>query len=183
MWRREVGQYGLRMAEALEKMRAVTIASVHGYAVGGGLLLMALCDLRIAARDAQFFIPEVDLGVPLAWGGIPRLVREIGPAMTRELVMTCRHFTPDEAQAMGLVNRVVPAERLRDETLALANELLAKPSVPLVITKEHVNVAAQAMTAGCTGFGDGDALLAGLSEVESAEAAASYRERLQNRVK
>src|SRR5215471_6624907 len=91
-YRREAGQYGLRAADALEQMRAVTIAQVHGDAVGGGVVLTGVCDLRVAAEDAWFFIPEVDLGLPLSWGGIPRLVREIGPAMTKELVMTCRRF-------------------------------------------------------------------------------------------
>jgi enoyl-CoA hydratase/carnithine racemase len=73
--RREAGQIGLRMADAIEQMRAVTIAQVPGYAVGGGVVLVAACDLRVVAEDAAFFIPEIDLGIPLAWGGIPRLVR------------------------------------------------------------------------------------------------------------
>ena len=67
--------------------------------MGGGLVLAAACDLRIAAASARFSIPEIDLGIPLAWGGIPRLVREIGPALTKELVITCREFSPQEAQA------------------------------------------------------------------------------------
>ena len=68
----------------------------------------------------------MDLGIPLAWGGIPRLVREIGPALTKELVMTCRQFTPAEARAAGLVNRVVPATMLEKEVATLAAELAAK---------------------------------------------------------
>src|SRR5580704_13734106 len=131
--RREGGQLGLRAADALENMRAVTIAQVHGYAVGGGVVLMAACDLRIAADDAVFFIPEIDLGIPLAWGGIPRLVREIGPALTKELVMTCRRFTPAEAKSIGFLNRVVPATQLESEVEQLARELIAKPSVPVAI--------------------------------------------------
>src|ERR1017187_1587269 len=138
LYRREVGQYGLRAADALEQMRAVTIAQVHGFAVGGGVVLMAVCDLRVAADDAVFFIPEIDLGIPLAWGGIPRLVREIGPALTKELVMTCRRFTPAEAKSIGFLNRVVPAARLESEVEQLARELVAKPSVPVVITKEQI---------------------------------------------
>ena len=114
LYRREVGPYGLRASDAIEQMRAVTIAQVHGYAVGGGVVLMAVCDLRVAAEDAWFFIPEIDLGLPLAWGGIPKLVREIGPAMTKELVMTCRRFSPMEAKQMGFVNRVVPLAKLAE---------------------------------------------------------------------
>ncbi|HVR28363.1 MAG TPA: enoyl-CoA hydratase/isomerase family protein, partial [Thermoanaerobaculia bacterium] len=83
--RREAGQRGLRMTNAIEQMRAVTVAQLHGYAVGGGFLLAVSCDLRVAAEDAVFFIPEVELGIPLTWGGVPRLVRELGPALTKEL--------------------------------------------------------------------------------------------------
>lgn len=177
LYRREVGQYGLRAADALEQMRAVTIAQVHGFAVGGGLVLMAVCDLRVAAENAQMFIPEVDLGVPLAWGGIPKLVREIGPALTKELVMTCRRFSPAEAKAAGFVNRVVPEARLAAEVDALAAEIAAKPSVPVAITKEHVNSVAHAMGSGSTAFADGDALLGAVGDEESREAGRIYMDR------
>jgi enoyl-CoA hydratase/carnithine racemase len=181
--RREAGQLGLRMADAIEQMRAVTIAQVHGYAVGGGVVLVAACDLRVAAEDAVFFIPEVDLGIPLAWGGIPRLVREIGPALTRELVMTCRRFSPEEARGAGFVNRVVPPERLSAEVEELAAELCAKPPVPVIITKEHVNAVTRAMGAGSTAFADGDVLLSAAFDPESREAGLAYRERTIGRRK
>jgi len=175
--RREAGQYGLRASDAIEQMHAVTIAQVQGYAVGGGVVLTALCDLRVVAEDAWFFIPEIDIGVPLAWGGIPKLVREIGPAMTKELVMTCRRFGAAEAKAIGFVNRVVPLAKLQAEVEGLAQELLAKPSVPVAITKEHVNAVTRAMSAGITAFADGDLLL-GVSGAEEGRAAArAYRER------
>lgn len=177
LYRREVGQYGLRAADALEQMRAVTIAQVHGYAVGGGLVLVAVCDLRVAAEDAVFFIPEIDIGIPLAWAGIPRLVREIGPALTKELVMTCRRFTPQEAKAIGFLNRVVPAARLQSEVEQLAQELIAKPSAPVAITKEHVNSVARVMGAGMTGFADGDVLLGTIEDEESRAAARVYMEK------
>ena len=98
---------GRRMAEAIEAMGAVTVARIHGHCIGGAVVLAAACDLRVACDSAVFSIPEVDLGIPLAWGGIPRLVREIGPAMTRELVLTCRRFSAAEARELGLLNRVV----------------------------------------------------------------------------
>ncbi|MDB5107900.1 MAG: echA8 3, partial [Candidatus Binatus sp.] len=132
---------------------------------------------RIAADDASFFIPEIDLGIPLAWGGIPRLVREIGPALTKELVMTCRRFTPHEAKAIGFLNRVVPPAALKDEVEKLAAELIAKPAVPIAITKEHVNAVVRAMGAGNTSFSDGDALLGASIEEESRAAARGYMER------
>jgi enoyl-CoA hydratase/carnithine racemase len=174
--RRAAAQAGSRMMDAVEAMKATTIAGVHGYVVGGAVLLMAACDLRIAAEDAVFSIPEVELGIPLAWGGIPRLVREIGPAMTKELVMTCRRFTPQEAKAMGFVNRVVSAADLEEQTMKLAEEIAAMPAVPVAITKEHVNSVTRAM-AGSTSYADGDVLLSAFTSAESVEARQAYVER------
>ncbi len=174
--RREAAQAGSRMMDSVEAMKATTIASVHGYAVGGAVLLVAACDLRVAAEDAVFSIPEVELGIPLAWGGIPRLVREIGPAMTKELVITCRQFTPQEAKALGFVNRVVPADELEQHTGKLAEEIAAMPAAPVAITKEHVNAVSRAM-AGHTSYADGDVLLSAFSSPEGVEARKAYIER------
>ena len=171
--RREVGQLGLRMADAVESMHAVTVAQIHGYAVGGGVVLAAACDLRVAAEDAVFSIPEIELGIPLAWGGIPRLVRELGPALTKELVMTCRRFGAAEAKAAGFLNRVVPADTLAAEAEGLAAQVAAMPSVPVAITKEHVNSVSRAI-ASTTAFADGDALLGAAFDPESLEAAQKY---------
>jgi len=175
--RREVGQYGLRATDALEQMRAITIAQLHGYVVGGGVVLTGVCDLRVAAEDASFFIPEIEMGIPLTWGAIPRLVREIGAPMTKELVITCRRFSSQEAKAIGFINRVVPAAHLAAEVEQIARDIIAKPSVPVSITKEHVNAVARVMGAGLTAFADGDALLATLADQESIAAALAYREK------
>jgi enoyl-CoA hydratase/3-hydroxypropionyl-coenzyme A dehydratase len=174
--RREAAQAGSRMMDAVEAIKATTIASVHGHAVGGAVLLVAACDLRIAAEDALFSIPEVELGIPLAWGGIPRLVREIGPAMTKELVITCRQFTSEEAKAIGFINRVVPAAELGQHTAALAEQIAAMPAGPVAITKEHVNAVSRAM-AGHTSYADGDVLLSAFSSPEGIEARRAYIER------
>jgi len=137
---------GKQMADAIENMQAVAIAAVHGHCVGGGVVLVGACDLRIAATNTVFSIPEVDLGIPLAWGGIPRLVREIGPAMTRELVMTCRPFNAEEAKTIGFVNRVVTSEDLEEETLKLAKAIKKRPQSVIQTTKKQVQSAAEDLT-------------------------------------
>jgi len=137
---------GKQMADAIENMQAVAIAAVHGHCVGGGVVLVGACDLRIAAANTVFSIPEVDLGIPLAWGGIPRLVREIGPAMTRELVMTCRPFNAEEAKTIGFVNRVVTSEDLEEETLKLAKAIKKRPQSVIQTTKKQVQSAAEDLT-------------------------------------
>jgi enoyl-CoA hydratase/carnithine racemase len=172
---REAARAGSRMLDAIESMSAITIASVHGYIVGGAVLLVAACDLRIAAEEARFSIPEVELGIPLTWGGIPRLVQEIGPAMTKELVMTCREFAALEAKAIGFLNRVATPEDLEQETLDLAREVAGMPAVPVAITKEHVNAVSRAM-AGNTSYADCDVLLSALASPESARARKVYLE-------
>ncbi len=176
--RREVAQLGYRMAEAIEAMPQVTIAAVHGHVVGGGVVLTAACDLRIAAEGTSFSIPEVDIGIPLAWGGIPRLVREIGPARAKELVMTCRPFDAAEAKDIGFVNRLVPESDLAAAAAQLAEELAAKPIVPMRTTKEHVNAVARAMSAADLSSSDADKLLAALASPESRAAAAAYVKRV-----
>lgn len=168
---------GWRMARALEEMRAVTVARIHGWCVGGGVVVASACDLRVAAQSAQFSIPEVDIGIPLAWGGIPRLVREVGPVVAKELVMTCRPFDAAEAKAVGFLNRVVADDRLDAEVEELVQVLLGKAKLALLETKAHVNAVTEAMVGTGRSWADGDSLFAGLSDDEGRAAALAYLER------
>lgn len=170
----EAGEYGRRMADALEAMQAISIASIQGWCVGGGLVLAGACDLRLAAESAMFSIPEVDLGLPLAWGGIPRLVREIGPALTKELVLTCRLFGPEEAKAAGFLNRVVADEQLDDAVEELASSIAAKARHAIFATKRHVNAVTDQMVGTMRSWSDAYGLAVGLTDPESAEARRGY---------
>lgn len=174
--RRDIGYTGSRMANALEGMRALTIAQLHGYCVGGGCVIAVACDFRIAAEGTVFSIPEVDLGIPLSWGGIPRLVRDIGPLKTKELVITCRRFDAAEASSLGLINEVVPADMLESRVRELARELASKPSVPALQTKAQVNACANALA--ITAFADGDLLVGARNDPDSQAAAMDYAQRV-----
>jgi enoyl-CoA hydratase/carnithine racemase len=174
--RRRFGQIGRRLLDTIQNMQAVTIAQVHGAAVGGGVLLMAACDLRVVATGTVMFIPEVDLGTHYSWGAVPLLLRELGPAITRELIMTCRRFTAEEALAWRWINRVTAPDRLADEVMELAQELVAKPSVPLAVTKDHINAIMRVMSAGTTSYADGDLAIAMATEEEAKAAGAAYAE-------
>jgi len=165
---------GRKMADALENMRPLAIAAIHGWCVGGAVVLAAACDLRIASDDARFSIPEVDLGIPLAWGGIPRLVREIGPALAKELVITCREFTPEEAASAGFLNRVVPATSLQSEVDALAQSIAAKSMLPLALTKRHVNAVTAQSIGVMRSWSDADSLLTAFSDPECDEVRKRY---------
>lgn len=165
---------GRRAAEAWSNTPQISIAAVHGHCVGGGVVLVSACDMRIAANDAVFSIPEVDLGIPLAWGGIPRLVREIGPALTKELVLTCRPFGAEEARTIGFLNRVVSAADLQSEAEKLAGELAGKPLFALRTTKEQVNAVMEEMVGTKRNAADADSLVYAMHDPESREASAKY---------
>jgi len=173
---RDTADLGRIAAEALTNVRPLTIASIHGHCVGGGLVLAASCDLRLAADTARFSIPEVDLGIPLAWGGIPRLVREIGPALTKELVLTCRPFTPVEALAARFLNRVVPEGELSAAVHELATSLCSKPAYSLRVTKQQVNAVMEEIGSTARNTIDGDVLTAALADPESRAASRNYLE-------
>ncbi len=179
--RRAAADAGRQMVEAIESMRAVTIARIHGHCVGGAVLLAVACDLRVAADTTRFSIPELELGIPLGWGGIPRLVREIGPAMTKELVMTCRPFTAEEARKLGLVNRVVAEQDLSETVEALAGQLAEKSAITLAATKLGVNAASAAMVATSGAWSDADAVLTAVGDPESRRVAESYLDKLSRR--
>jgi enoyl-CoA hydratase/carnithine racemase len=128
----------------LENLEQATIAAINGHAVGGGWGLTLACDFRWAAAEAQLWIPEVDLGVPLGIASTTRFVRFVGPARAKEIIMECRRYTAAEAQALGLVHRVVPGARLLDEVRAYAAALAAKPFRPLAEVKARINAIARA---------------------------------------
>ena len=173
---------GRAMAEAIGGMQAITIASIHGHCVGGAVVLASACDLRVVAAGAMFRIPEVDLGIPLFWTGVPRLIRELGPALTKELILTGRAFGAAEAHAIRFVNRVVSDDELHSHTSALAAELAAKPALLLRMTKQQVESAAPSVPLTDEGGGRDVADLAvAFADAESREVAAAYMRRLHQK--
>lgn len=165
--RDRLAQLGKNMADAFEGIRPISIASLRGHVVGGGVVLAAACDLRVAAHDTTFTIPEVDLAIPLSWGGIPRLVRELGPALTKELVITCRPFSAVEAHARGFLNAVVDPSELENTATDLAAAVVARPEAPVAITKRYVNAVARHMSGAAFDFSDGASLLMALSDLDA----------------
>ncbi len=164
-----------RLLDDFEALPQVSVASLKGPVVGGAFLLAACCDLRIAATDARFNIPEVALGIPLTWAGLPRLVREVGLPRTRDLVMTGRRVTAEEAHGWGLVQRLVEPADLDVATDRLVSELLAMPAAPLMMTRSALRAIGQSNLP--VGWADADLLAAALSRPESREAAANYLRR------
>ena len=165
---------GRLATNALTDVPQLTIAAVHGHCVGGGVVFVAACDLRVATTETTFIIPEVDLGIPLAWGGIPRLVREIGPALTKELVLTCSPFDAAEAKSIGFINRVVAPEDLDTTVSELAENLASKTLYSLHSTKQQVNAVMEEIAGTGRSAGDADMLVYAMRDPESREATARY---------
>ena len=123
----------------IEGLEKPVIAAVNGYALGGGCELSMSCDIRIASEKAVFGQPEANLGLIPCFGGTQRLPRLVGTGIAKELIYTCRQVKADEALAIGLVNKVVPAESLLDEAKAMMNTILTKSPIAVRYAKEAIN--------------------------------------------
>ena len=127
--------------EAMTRIRKPIIAAVAGYALGGGCELAMMCDLIIAADNAQFGQPEITLGIIPGIGGTQRLARAVGKAKAMDLCLTGRRMGAEEAERAGLVARIVSPDALVDEALAMARTIAAMPRAAVMMAKEAVNRA------------------------------------------
>lgn len=143
--RRARAHLGGRTCEMLDRLPQVTIGVANGLAVGGAVVLLSCCDLRLAAESAWFSIPEVELDLPLTWQALPRLMRELGPARTKELVMACERFTAPQAAAWGFLNHVHPDDELLPAARTLAERLLSMDALSLGMTVSACRALANSM--------------------------------------
>ncbi len=125
--------------EAMLAVRKPIMAAVAGYALGGGCELAMMCDFIIAADNAKFGQPEINLGVVAGIGGTQRLTRFVGKSKAMDMHLTGRFMDAEEAERSGLVSRVVPAKKLMDEAMAAAQKIAAKSLVATRVVKEAVN--------------------------------------------
>ena len=124
-------------------MEPVVIAAVNGYAIGGGWSLALACDFRIAVEEAEFWFPEIDLGVPLSPPSTALLTAAVGAPIAKDLIINCRHVKADEALRLGLVNRVVPKTDLLPAAYELAERLVEKNPTAVMVSKATVNALAR----------------------------------------
>ena len=133
--------YITRDWEHIRNVRKPVIAAVAGYALGGGCELAMMCDIVIAAESAKFGQPEINLGTFPGAGGTQRLPRAIGKAKAMDLILTARMMDAAEAERAGLVSRVVPADKLMDEAMAVAAKIAGYSLPVAIMAKEAVNRA------------------------------------------
>ncbi|UVJ42271.1 enoyl-CoA hydratase [Pseudomonas sp. LS1212] len=128
-------------SDRVANRRKPIIAAVSGFALGGGCELALMCDFILAADNARFGQPEINLGVLPGMGGTQRLTRAVGKAKSMELCLTGRLMDAEEAERAGLVARIVPQEKLLEEALAVAAKIASKSLPVAMMVKESVNRA------------------------------------------
>ncbi|WP_396331684.1 enoyl-CoA hydratase [Burkholderia anthina] len=135
------GDFITRNWETIRRVRKPVIASVAGVALGGGCELALACDIVIATDDARFGLPEIRLALLPGAGGTQRLPRAIGKAKAMDMCLSGRLMSAAEAERSGLVSRIVAADTLRDESIALATTIAGYSSPALMAIKESINRA------------------------------------------
>ncbi len=135
------GNMFVEETDRVVRARKPIIAAVAGYALGGGCELAMICDFIIAADTAKFGQPEINLGVVAGLGGTQRLTKLVGKSKSMDMHLTGRFMDAEEAERSGLVSRVVPAKKLMEETMSVANKIVEKSMMSTMAVKEAVNRA------------------------------------------
>jgi enoyl-CoA hydratase/carnithine racemase len=144
---------GPAMCEAWEKVDTLTICAIEGWCVGGGVALATSCDLRVASTTSQFYVPEVERGMNMSWGSIPRFVALVGPARSKRLAALCEKVPADRALEWGLIDHVVAEGTTLAKAIEIAEQSAKLPPTALKMVKHDVNAATLAL-AQATGYRD-----------------------------
>ncbi len=154
---RYANQLGRRATRAIEDCEAVTIARVHGHAIGGGSCFAMSSDFRLTTADAQWYVPEVNLGVPLPWGATPRLVSEIGMARARQFILTSEHVDGLTALSWGMAHEACADEAELDAAVdRWVKRIIDLPALSVQMTKHQLRGYSQLSRLGDLSEFDGD---------------------------
>lgn len=167
--KRALALRGTRLCKAWEDMPQITIAAVEGVNVGGGIALTLACDWRVMGRSAYLFVPEVQIGIPLGWQTIPRLVNLTGPARAKQIVLLGEKMSADKALEWGVADFVVPDGAARGHAQALAERISKMPDLAVRMSKQSINAYANALNHLGSHMDVDQAMLCG----QSADAAAA----------
>lgn len=136
---RELSLMGEKLCNALENLEKPVIAAINGYALGGGLEVAMACDIRIASETARMGQTEINIGLIPGWGGTPRLPRLIGKTKAKELIFTGRIIDAKTAEQLGIVNMVVPTDKLKEAVREFALEIASKAPVAIKVAKSLID--------------------------------------------
>lgn len=136
---REFARFGQQVFAEIENNKKPVIAAVNGFALGGGCELAMACDIRIASEKAKFGQPEVNLGLIPGFAGTQRLPRLVGKGIAKELIFTADAIDAEEALRIGLVNKVVPADKLMEAAVKMAKKIASKAQIAIRLAKQAIN--------------------------------------------
>ena len=174
---------GPRMCRAWEQMEQVTIAAIEGHCIGGGAALVVSLDFRICGEGAHFRIPEVELGMNMSWGSLPRLIALMGPARTKQaVILASDHIAAGEALAWGLVEKVVPTGQAFEAAMKLAERIAVQPPLPVRMVKTSVNRYTHALADAAAHMDVDQNVLTSLTE-DFKEGTAAFREKRKPKFK
>ena len=142
---RDYFQLGKIMCDTWEKLKCLTICEIKGWCVGGGVALATSCDLRLAETAAKFYVPEVERGLNMSWGSVPRMNALLGPAKTKKLLLLGEKINSQIAKDWGLIDDYYSPNKLKLKSIKLAEKAAEMPRLPFMLTKESINNHANAM--------------------------------------
>ncbi len=168
---------GPKMCKAWQDMEQVTIAAIEGHCIGGGAALVVSLDFRTCGRSAHFRIPEIELGMNMSWGSIPRMLALMGPARTKQAVMLASdRIGAAQALDWGLVETVVEDGQALAASMAFAERIARQPPIPVRMTKTTVNRLAHALDDLGSHMDADQNVLTGLTE-DYREGTSAFREK------
>jgi enoyl-CoA hydratase len=168
---------GPRMCKAWHEMDQVTIAAIEGHCIGGGAALAVSLDFRTCGKGAHFRIPEVELGMNMSWGSIPRMLALMGPARTKQaVILASDRISAADALAWGLVENVVEDGQAFGAAMAFAERIARQPPIPVRMTKRTVNRFAHALDDLGSHMDADQNVLTGLTE-DYKEGTSAFREK------
>jgi len=162
--RRVKTRLGPKLCAAWENIECLTIAAIEGWCIGGGFALAVAADLRVAGQDARFYVPEIERGMNMSWGRVPRSVALIGPATTKRMFILAEKVDADTALNWGLVDHVVADGNALAQAELLAKQAAQMPPVGVRMCKEGINAAAFALSQAVSGMDRDQYLLAQTGE-------------------
>lgn len=134
---------GRRMCQAWADLQPLTISAINGWCVGGGAALAVATDLRVMADDAHFYVPEIERGMNMSWGSVPRIVNLVGPAKAKRIVVLAEKLSASRALDWGIADEVV-ADPI-SKAMEMAERAASLPPVALRMCKQQVDAYANAL--------------------------------------
>lgn len=162
--RRRGSEQGAKLCRAWEEMPQITIAAIEGLNVGGGVAITLACDWRVMSESAYLYVPEIQIGIPLVWQALPRLVNMVGLSRAKQILLLGEKMPAAQALEWGLADFVVPTGDALSRAEALAERVVSMPKMAVRVTKQNANAYANSLNHLASYMDVDQAILFGMSE-------------------